>query len=412
MFKGFAIFILLFFYFVNTKFSFIPIYTYQFVFAITVIYFLVNKKYFYLEEKIKPFVMVYVVVFIYLLFNYSINGFEDNTLVKTWIVFLIKSFIGVYLLVLILKVEKYSFNELVLLLQIAIFIHATLMLIYFFNADFKEWTLEYIPQGGSNINHANTYRSRGIVSSSGATLALFQSFGLLFTTFLLTIDKLNSKKVLYYGISFIVILGSIVVSGRTGLLMLPMIFLYIILLYIKDKESSKVLIKFFVILGFLLLLIGLGYYYNNIEKFSQGEISSLMNWFSREVIIKDGSIEILTLNILSKQWLFPSDLFSWILGDTSTWTVSRIKTDIGYLRTLNALGVVGSLIFYGFFVWVFKNAIKNLHDNRNKMMVLVLGIFLFITEYKEPFFGKVMISSMITLLYFSTILLKEKCEEK
>ena len=91
-------------------------------------------------------------------------------------------------------------------------------------------------------------------------------------------------------------------------------------------------------------------------------------------------------------------------------TIDRIKTDIGYFRVLNALGILGFIFLYGFILWIFIETIKNLSDYRNKILVLVLCIFLLITEYKEPFLFKVELNMMILILYISTILLKEKIE--
>ena len=212
------------------------------------------EKWFPFDFLLKDFIYIYIIVFVYILFSYAINNFEDMTLLKKWIIFFLKGFVGIYLLLLILKAYKYTFMEMICFLQVIIFIHAIFMLIYFFNADFKEWTLHFIPQSGGNIDHVTSYRSRGIVGSSGATLSLFQSFGLLFTIYLVSEKKLNRYLLNYFLISFIIILGSIVVSGRTGLLILPMILLYTFLLYFKDLESSKKSIKFLVLV--LVLVLG------------------------------------------------------------------------------------------------------------------------------------------------------------
>lgn len=409
-FKNLILISLFFFYFLNTKFSVIPIYTYQIVIIIMITYFLINKKHFYLEVKLKHFFFFYVIVFAYILFNYYINNFEDITLVKKWIIFLLKSFIGVYLLLLILKAYKYSFMEMIYFLQIIIFIHASLMLIYFFNVDFKEWTLNFIPQTGGNIDHITSYRSRGIVSSSGATLSLFQSFGLLFTVYLVSKEKLNWYLTNYFLISFIIILGSIVVSGRTGLVILPIILLYIILLYFKDLESSKKSIKFLLLLLLLFTMFISLIYLLNIKIVTLDSILFLKDWIGSEIKINNGEIQVSTLTILSNHWLFPNEPFSWFFGKTVTWEIDRIKTDIGYLRVLNALGILGFIFLYGFILWIFIETIKNLSDYRNKILVLVLCIFLLITEYKEPFLFKVELNMMILILYISTILLKEKIE--
>ena len=347
----------------------------------------------------------------YILFSYAINNFEDMTLLKKWIIFFLKGFVGIYLLLLILKAYKYTFMEMICFLQVIIFIHAIFMLIYFFNADFKEWTLHFIPQSGGNIDHVTSYRSRGIVGSSGATLSLFQSFGLLFTIYLVSEKKLNRYLLNYFLISFIIILGSIVVSGRTGLLILPMILLYTFLLYFKDLESSKKSIKFLVLVLVLVSSILIfSIYLLNIQLIELNSISFLKDWLGNEIKINNGEVQVLTLTILSNHWLFPNELFSWFFGKTATWEIHRIKTDIGYLRVLNALGIFGFILFYGFIIWIFNKTIKSLNDYRNKILILVLAIFLLITEYKEPFLFKVELNMMILILYFSTIFLKEKID--
>ena len=103
--------------------------------------------------------------------------------------------------------------------------------------------------------------------------------------------------------------------------------------------------------------------------------------------------------MIQRQNLSVEDIKTFLFGNPSSFDEERISSDIGFIRILYGFGIIGSILFYGFFIFVFLKMIQKLEKIEEKLIIIIFAILLFITEIKEPFLFKVSINSFILLLF-------------
>ena len=396
----------LFFFLFSVKFTFLPTHSYQIVLLIAVFYVIVDyiknkKNLFNISSEFKSFIYLYLLLLFWIVISYCFNGFEDPYMIKKITILFVKSILCSLIFVYIFLKFDISFKNLILYLQIIIFIQALFVILYFFSLDFKNWTLDFIPASG-NLDPRVDFRSRGLMNGASATGALMISLGLIFTAYLVVVSELKKFNFFYLSISFLLILTAIFFIGRTGFLIVPFVGLYLLVLFIYKKEFRNN-IKIFTAYLFGYLIIGLIFLlilsYLNLFSIDLTKFNTVLNWVTNEINFKNGSVEVKTLTILSSHWFIPDDIKTLLFGNPSSFDEERISSDIGFIRILYGFGLIGSIIFYGFFIYIFLKMIKKLNKIEEKLIIIILAILFIITEIKEPFLFKVSINSFILLLF-------------
>ena len=396
----------LFFFLFSVKFTFLPTHSYQIVLLIAIFYVIIDyiknkKKLFIISSEFKNFIYLYLLLLFWIVISYCFNGFEDPYMIKKITILFVKSILCSLIFVYIFLKFDLSFKNLILYLQIIIFIQALFVILYFFSLDFKNWTLDFIPASG-NLDPRVDFRSRGLMNGASATGSLMISLGLIFTAYLVVVSELKKFNFFYLSISFLLILTAIFFIGRTGFLIVPFVGFYFLFIYIYKKEFRNN-IKIFIGYIFGYLIIGLIFLsilsYLNLFSIDLTKFNTVLNWVTNEINFKNGSIEVKTLTILSSHWFIPDDIKTLLFGNPSSFDEERISSDIGFIRILYGFGLIGSIIFYGFFLYIFLKMIKKLNKIEEKLIIIVLAILFFITEIKEPFLFKVSINSFILLLF-------------
>lgn len=396
----------LFFFLFSVKFTFLPAHSYQLVLLIASFYVIIDyirnrKNLFSISSEFKIFTYLYLLLFLWIVISYGFNGFEDPYMIKKIIILFIKSILCSLIFVYIFLKFNISFKNLILYLQIIIFIQALFVIFYFFNIDFKNWTLDFIPASG-NLDPRLDFRSRGLMNGASATGSLMMSFGLIFTAYLAVVSEVKKRYFFYFSISFSLILISIFFIGRTGFLIVPFVGFYFLFIYIYKKEFRNN-IKIFV--GYIFTYLSIGFVflsilmYLNLLSIDLTKFNTVLNWVTNEINFQNGSMEIKTLTILSSHWFVPDDIKTFLFGNPSSFDEERISSDIGFIRILYGFGIIGSILFYGFFIFVFLKMIQKLEKIEEKLIIIIFAILLFITEIKEPFLFKVSINSFILLLF-------------
>lgn len=396
----------LFFFLFSVKFTFLPAHSYQIVLLIASFYVIIDyirnrKNLFSISSEFKIFTYLYLLLFLWIVISYGFNGFEDPYMIKKIIILFIKSILCSLIFVYIFLKFNISFKNLILYLQIIIFIQALFVIFYFFNIDFKNWTLDFIPASG-NLDPRLDFRSRGLMNGASATGSLMMSFGLIFTAYLAVVSEVKKRYFFYFTISFSLILISIFFIGRTGFLIVPFVGFYFLFIYIYKKEFRNN-IKIFV--GYIFTYLSIGFVflsilmYLNLLSIDLTKFNTVLNWVTNEINFQNGSMEIKTLTILSSHWFVPDDIKTFLFGNPSSFDEERISSDIGFIRILYGFGIIGSILFYGFFIFVFLKMIQKLEKIEEKLIIIIFAILLFITEIKEPFLFKVSINSFILLLF-------------
>lgn len=396
----------LFFFLFSVKFTFLPTHSYQIVLLIAIFYVIVDyiknkKNLFNISSEFKSFIYLYLLLLFWIVISYCFNGFEDPYMIKKITILFVKSILCSLIFVYIFLKFDISFKNLILYLQIIIFIQALFVILYFFSLDFKNWTLDFIPASG-NLDPRVDFRSRGLMNGASATGSLMISLGLIFTAYLVVVSELKKFNFFYLSISFLLILTAIFFIGRTGFLIVPFVGLYFLVLFIYKKEFRNN-IKIFTTYLFGYLIIGLIFLlilsYLNLFSIDLTKFNTVLNWVTNEINFKNGSVEVKTLTILSSHWFIPDDIKTLLFGNPSSFDEERISSDIGFIRILYGFGLIGSIIFYGFFIYIFLKMIKKLNKIEEKLIIIILAILFIITEIKEPFLFKVSINSFILLLF-------------
>jgi hypothetical protein len=411
---------LIFFYVYSINFTFLPTHTSRlvlFVLALFVVFYLNLRK----EEVVIPrdiiFIAFFNVIYILLaLIGSGLEGFSDLSILNSALLLIFHCFLGGIFFSFLLKYYRVDFRGLVFLLQVVIVYQAIFILIYFVSWDFRDFTFLYIPEGDSIAHQSNLFRSRGLTHAASATLSIVQSFGLLFTAFLVATTNYKSKQNIYFLLSFSLVLCSVILTGRTGLLMIPIVVMYLLYSIFIDFKIRKNSLLFISILpsalALICLVVWLGYKYilGGFET-SWGEdgIDRLIRWVSEEFISPDGNIQSKTFDALTAHWFLPSSWGVLFFGDATTWNLNRIYSDVGVIRRLHGTGLVGLITLYLIYIFIFGICILNASGSEAKMMLLSLCIFLFITELKEPFLTKLDISCFI-MLFFSYLVINRKID--
>lgn len=399
----------LFFYLYGVNFSFLPIYSSRVIVFIGLAYLLflsVKQRDLKVPSDFLAVIFVYGLCLLWFFFRAALFDLKDLSSLSSLILLLFHSFFGGLFFAVLFSKMKLSFRQVVFLVQIVITIQAFFVVLYFISWDFRELTFAYIPEAGNIDHRKNLFRSRGLQHGSSATLSLIQSMGLLFTAYLVSTGRLRGMQIFYLLSSFGLIFLSIFLTGRTGLLMLPVVFTYLFFVFFKKRNINKNTIFFVfslpvaVILLFILLRLGYQYILGGFStEWGEDGFDRLVRWVVGEFFSSDGKVQARTMQILSSHWFLPETWSMFLFGDPTTWSLNRIPSDIGFVRILHSSGLIGMLLFYLLFFIVFLVLVIKTRCNDAKYMLVSLAAFLFILEAKEPFLINLRVNSFILLLF-------------
>lgn len=381
---------LLFFFLYGVNFTFLPAYTSQLIaFGVLVGFAILSfdKEELVLQTD-KNILLVFTLWLLLLLWVLILSVatvFRDIGLLTNVILLFFQVFAGSLFFALWFYKNKYSFRGLMRFIQVLIVIQAVFIVIYFFSMDFKLFTLKFIPEGG-NLSALHPYRSRGLTHGAGASLAAFQGTGILITVYLI-VKAQSWKWTLFDLFSLGVLAASVMLTGRTGFIVLPFIigFVAIYTVY-KSRISRKLLtsaLLFPAIIagGFLMMetyytqLFGGGDVFNALTRWAFGEFGDLLT-----------RGESRTLNVLFDDHLFfPDEPLLFLFGDPTTFSLNRIPSDIGLVRRLFGTGLVGVTLIYTLIGMICYYSFKKASELPEKLFILVFAVWMFMLEAKEPF---------------------------
>jgi hypothetical protein len=407
---------ILFFFLYGVNFTFLPISTARII-LLTAGGYLLLKSLFYSSVIINRSVLLifalYAILLLWITFITVFYQLRDVTIFTGALLMFIHSFIGGWFLAVIFDRFNFDLRNVILFVPIVITIQAVFIIVYFLSWSFREFTFAFIPEAGNIDYRKNLFQSRGLTHSSGASLSVLQSFGVLFTSYLLSTANFRSKQFIYLSFSFGLLCISIFLTGRTGLLILPLVFIYFfIILFLRIRIPKN--ITYFILAAPLIILISFlvfrflySNYFGGITTAGGEDIlSRVVRWYVEE-FYSEGRIQSRTLSFLSTNHLiFPENNIEILFGDPTTWHLNRISSDIGYIRMWHGIGLVGILIYYSFIITLFIHMILLAPDSYAKIMLTLLLIYLLIIEFKEPFMLNLSINAFFILL-FSYLLVKD-----
>lgn len=399
----------LFFSIYSIYFNYLPTYTSRIIGIISIIfllYYITFNKFPMYNQEIIILICFYIIYIIYLLILSYIYE-DDYMFAYSRVMILLQIFPSSIFISILLLNKNISFRDTIKIISICIIIQSLFVILDFLSADFRNFTIKYIPQTGNTDYTITQARFRGLTNSGEATLSVTQSIGVISLLYLIVTSKsINFKYYILYSLSLGIVTASIFLSGRTGFLIFPVTFLFIISMNSKWRQMKRgFILLFFAAPIFIFMtytLLTTAYTLTGGAELTSGEdvLNRLLRWYTEEFFSDSGSIQSYTVLALISHWFFPQELSVLIFGDPSTWSLNRIPSDVGFIRILHANGLVGSLMFYGLILFILVSSLSKINDPISRRYIFFIFLFLFIIESKEPFLSKFEISTIIFTIYF------------
>ncbi|TCK84875.1 hypothetical protein [Albibacterium bauzanense] len=398
------VFLLLFFIF-SVKFLFIPLNSSRFVILgcfVTLLIIRRNELIFYFNKNAFKAFSILVLYALYTAIITLFNGSGNMANLFVIILLLFQIAGGAYLLSAFFIKE--DLNQLLYLLLLVFGIQGILIFINFIFPAYRELMFVIMPLEGNITEDSITsvFRTRGLMQSSGASVSAYLATGLLMGAYFLTSFKLSKidRRIIIACLLCIVI--GIVFTGRTGFIMIPVALLaYYTLLIINNKFSWKsLLLLIYIPIGSVLFYFLIKEMYILIQPEGEIIIRAWEKWAFDQFLdsFNGSSGKSNTLAALRSFIFLPEDDSHLLFGDPTSWGV--VRTDVGYIRMIYAVGVIGAILFYAGIIRLYFFMMAHAKTLSIQVFYGFLLLWGVIIEYKEPMFSHFYFTSTIALMVF------------
>ena len=226
------------------------------------------------------------------------------------------------------------------------------------------------------------YRICGLTYGLSQT-SLLQLFGLILTPFLLSKSEKLSNKI-FILMSFPLTLVSSILCGRSGLFICILLFpVYITIRLYTSKFSKKNIFSFLKTISICLITFAIvsAVFYNYLpKKFKTSNLNQCQE------IIRTFKLNSITLQELVPMYFLPNDAKTFLFGKGNYGRTKTfyLKSDVGWVRSIYAIGFIGlSLMVYPF-VWGIFTSFKQLNHFRELAFATsIILISSMILNFKE-----------------------------
>lgn len=287
------------------------------------------------------------------------------------------------------------------------------VLISVLSPDFRQLISSIFPAQGNitDPDHPDyAFRVRGILPATGATASVYFALGFLFGFYYLAKEsKKNSYYSLLLCLGMILVFASVILNGRTGILIIAisaliyttyMLFKIAANININNKNREKIKCKALTVILIIISAIAYGLMLFH-------DSPALVRLLSDFITIVSSGGRDGTTGALLNMIVIPSDTKTLFIGDLTTYSASRINSDIGYVRFVNAIGIIGCMLFYGFWLLAGISTQKSKIPRSTKLFITLIFALMFIIEMKEPFLSYLYVSSTLITI-FSIVSLQPK----
>ena len=382
---------------------------------------MVGFFYFYLKKEkniiINNLLRVLILSSIFLIARQSTIFFQDITIINDLILGFINFFACFYFVKVYIRLNKININK--KLLDDIYFIgliHSIIVVSTFLFPSFKSFLYEYIwitPKALKYLlGESSGYRFQGIVQSGfsylSTTHALFFILGVIKNK-----GYLNSSLfvIIKNIISQSIILLSIILIGRTGLIIVFISFMVIVSYglfnLIKRLTITKRAIKnsyIFVVLFIIIInFIDLGNYERQI-KFA----FEYYYQFSETGILGTGSTD----HLLKNEYFLPNNILEILFG-TGAYAFGSHKyavlRDVGWVRFISGSGILGIIIAYAIYFYSTYYAFKYFRiQSHLASFIIIYSILLIPLNLKDYYYLNVGSLSVFFIILFTFSILVEK----
>lgn len=232
--------------------------------------------------------------------------------------------------------------------------HAVIMVAAFFVAPVREILYSFVILGTKGQEFVeNLYRSPGLTTGGGDALSVMQATALVFGLYYFTAIKKSVRPLAFlaYTGSFILLFISILLSARTGLVILLLgIFMlgirHLYLMLNSGLVSKANFVKFcFLFIVFSISVPLLYFFIMNSEysRFARRAFELFINFFEY------GKVGTSSTDHLMTMYFFPEFGMQYIFGDGNFGrdaSLGIIQSDVGYVRIWFGGGIMGVIFFY------------------------------------------------------------------
>jgi hypothetical protein len=244
-------------------------------------------------------------------------------------------------------------------------------------------------------------RAAGLSSSTGDGLAFVQACGAMFSFFLLARTRGYWRRALL-GLMFWTQVVSIVFLGRTGFVLLTT-FVAVQLLFSRNRKEQ---LRALMLLASVPALLVVGLYVLMPETIV-ALIDSNQLAYAFEFIynyLEGGRLATSSTDeILTTEFILPLDEAALWFGNgryTNPITGSNyIDADPGYVRTVFYAGIFGSIVVYGWLLFLWHSMLARCEDAESKTFVSSFFIVLFVSHLKFPFLYLGVVFALLSLFF-------------
>lgn len=306
-----------------------------------------------------------------------------------------------------IKNDESTIVSLMAMVHIVILIVALSVIIGCINQDMRRIFESVFPPQGNILDsnhHQYGFRIRGILPATGASGSIFLAFGAVFSVFLAYLT--SSVRSWFYLGSLILFIPAIILNGRTGLVFLVLVAVIFFVLSVATQiialQNRYSLNRFLSNVIIIIILICLTTCLSiNISSILPEH--AIARTFQPINNVMQGQWDETIFYALWQMIIIPESIFELFFGNISKYSVSRIASDIGYIRVLNAVGIVGTLLYYSFWIILSLKIIANTKNPKMKKMLASFLVSIFIIEIKESFWSYLFVSVLIISFYVVTV---------
>lgn len=287
--------------------------------------------------------------------------------------------------------KGYTLNDLVYFITLASAANAIIVICEVLYPAFRGYIESFLVDSG-NRDWATGIRYRGLASSGGAGLSLMAPI-----TFIAALHLYKEKYIgiMKLGTFVIITLAATFYTGRSGLILVPLVLLLYIVFTIKKHVLS--VSTFFIVFSSCFVL-----YVDEIKDFlilalGQGLFDYSVGFMFRggDGLADEGTISTIFRFLKVVPYTFPEVIVGYGFyggSDFYPWT------DSGYSRMLLSVGWVLGISYYLIFFFPYRNIVKIY-----PFLLLSMAIVLLIAEAKEPFIFSGYASRVFLFLLVATL---------
>ena len=225
----------------------------------------------------------------------------------------------------------------------------------------------------SDIHFQSLFRVGGLYLSGGAMASVFQGFALLLIPYLFKLKEINFFQVIIY---YIIIIISIFITGRTGLVIIPISLLCF--LYYSSITSKSIIFTLVFILVYVSSIL-----LDTLETYTQSLDNQMLN-FNFNRFSRLFSSEDRTTTYLLKTFTIPQDI-SLLFGNLNFNNYEfRDVSDMGWNISLYKYGIFGILFYYSIVFFIFIKSFSRKHIDKSKAFLFRIFILTYLLiEFKE-----------------------------